>query len=331
MEHITLLGQQIPRMGLGCWAIGGPFYSGNKAYGYGKVDDKQSIDAIEYAYDQGIRLFDTAPAYGIGHSESILGQALKNKPDAIISSKIGLECNRVTKQFVGPETDPETIVKSIDESLGRLQRERIGLLFLHLNSLSIEEAEPIFDRLDTLVKEGKLGAYGWSTDFSKSIAAMAEREHFRCVQHCMNVFFSPNKIQQLTQKHGLVSFCRSPLAMGLLTGKFQAGSSITAGDIRGQSEEWLDYFKDGKVNDHYIEQLDRIRSALTRSGRTPAQGALAWILRHDSQAVPIPGFRNRQQVAENIAALSLGSLEDDAYVEIEQLMNRPVDYQERER
>ena len=331
METFDLLGQSIPRLGLGCWAIGGPLFAGETALGYGEVDDRESIDAIECAYDLGIRLFDTAAVYGAGHSEAVLGKALRGKPDAIVSTKVGVGFDAASKQSLGPSIRPDELVRGVEDSLQRLQRDRIDLVFLHINTLAPEEAEGVFDVLDGLVKDGKVRAYGWSTDFSGSVERMAEREHFKAIQNCMNLFFSPTKLQNVIQSHDLVSFCRSPLAMGLLTGKFKAGDRLDSNDVRGASQHWMDYFQDGRVSGDHLATLEKVKDWLTGGGRTEAQGALAWIWRNEARAVPIPGFRNRRQVLENVEALEYGRLDDASYQAIERLMERPADYEERER
>jgi aryl-alcohol dehydrogenase-like predicted oxidoreductase len=147
---------EIPALGLGCWAIGGMWSSGNMPLGWGQVDDAESIRAIHCAVAHGIKFFDTAQAYGTGHSETILGQALATHPDVRIATKIGYAIDPAKKQMIGPDLSSSMITTSINASLKRLKRDRIDLVHLHLNALSITEAEIIFDLLENLRLKVKL-------------------------------------------------------------------------------------------------------------------------------------------------------------------------------
>lgn len=94
-------GQDVPALGLGCWAIGGSFFAGDQPLGWGTVDDFESIRAIYAACDMGLRFFDISDACGTGHSEEILGKALKDRPDAVIATKFGNTHDRATRQPAG--------------------------------------------------------------------------------------------------------------------------------------------------------------------------------------------------------------------------------------
>ncbi|MBB5537485.1 aryl-alcohol dehydrogenase-like predicted oxidoreductase [Rhizobium giardinii] len=127
-------GRAIPRLGMGCWAIGGPFYAGDVPLGWGDVDDAESIRAIHRAIDLGIRFFDTASNYGAGHSEEVLGTALEEHPDIVVATKFGFATDYATKQATGAFASPDFIRASLETSLKRLGRERIDLLQFHLNN-----------------------------------------------------------------------------------------------------------------------------------------------------------------------------------------------------
>jgi aryl-alcohol dehydrogenase-like predicted oxidoreductase len=324
-------GTDIPALGLGCWAIGGPFYSGDTPLGWGEVDDAVSIAAIRRAVDLGIRFFDTAQGYGTGHSEIVLGQALRNQPKVRIGTKIGIAIDPATRQMRGDETDPAKIAQSVDDSLRRLQRERIDLVHLHLNSLPVAEAEDVFDTLDRLRDAGKIDAYGWSTDFPDRAAAFAARPGFVSVQHAMNVFFQASELVPVIESHGLLSINRSPLAMGLLSGKYMQGSTMALDDIRGQTMDWMAYFKDGKVAPDYARQLATVRDLLCSDGRILVQGALAWLWARSPSTLPIPGFRTPAQVEELAGALTKGALPPDVMAEVERVIQRQPEGPPRER
>ncbi|WP_343712169.1 aldo/keto reductase [Inquilinus sp.] len=326
--------REVPRLGLGCWAIGGPFFAGETPLGYGTVDDAESIAAIRCAVDLGLRVFDTADVYGAGHSEEVLGQALEGGDDVVIATKLGNRFDPATKQMAGSIADGDLrreTRSAVEASLRRLRRERIDLVQLHLNDLPIGPAGEVFDELDRLRAAGAVGAYGWSTDFPERAAAYAGRSGFVAVQHGMNLFFDAPSLLAVVEEHGLVSINRSPLAMGLLTGKFAAGQALPAGDVRSNTFGWMDYFKDGRVVPEFAGRLDRIRHLLTVDGRTPAQGAIAWLWAKSPRTLPIPGFRSPAQVRENAGALEKGPLPTDIMAEIERLLDRQPEGEARAR
>jgi aryl-alcohol dehydrogenase-like predicted oxidoreductase len=314
-----------PTLGLGCWAIGGPFFMDGRAVGWGEIDDNVSRAAIAAALDQGIQHFDTAQAYGCGHSETVLGEALKNHPDVAIATKIGLEINSKTKQLVGPITDPQIIRQSIDASRKRLGRDRIDLVLHHNNELPIAEAGPCFDMLATLYDQGIIGAYGWSTDIPDSATAFADRPGFTAVEHAMNVLKPAGQIVPVIEDANLLSLIRSPLAMGVLGGKYDANTQFSKDEIRGSNPGWQDYFKDGKITDAYLNQLNAVRDILTSDGRSLAQGALAWLWARTPNAMPIPGFRTPEQVTDLCGALDHGPLTQAQMEEIETILDRPAE------
>ncbi len=327
-------GRKIPRLGMGCWAIGGAWKdAAGSAVHYGRVDDDESVRALRRAYDLGVRFFDTASGYGSGHSEQILGEALGRNEDAVFTTKIGYVPNSATGETGPIEAGPDLpfqVRDAVQASARRLGRERIDLVLLHVNSLSIDVAKDVFDALETLRSEGALGAYGWSTDFPERVAAFAELPHFAAVEHAMNVYFPAPSMIALAEQRGLVSINRSPLAMGLLTGKFRAGEELPKDDLRHSTFEWMDYFKNGQAVPELVDRLEAIRDLLCSDGRSPAQGALAWLWARSPATIPIPGFRTVEQVEHNAAALRFGALSDQVMNEIEQLIPRdPETFRER--
>lgn len=324
----------IPALGLGCWAIGGVWHTGETPLGWGAVDDTESVRAIHRAVDLGIRFFDTAQAYGTGHSEHILGQALAAHPEVLIGTKVGYAIDPLRKQLVGPDASASAITASIEASLRRLQRERIDIVHLHLNALPIDEAAAVFDTLDTLRNQGKVDMLGWSTDYPDRAAAFAHREGFVSIQHAMNVFFRADTVLPIVEQHGLLSINRSPLAMGLLGGKYTADpltNLIGSDDVRSRSENVMEYFKNGRITPVFARQLAAVRSLLQSDGRSLAQGALAWLWARSANTLPIPGFRTVAQVNDLVGALEKGLLAQDVVQEIERVIVREPEGEPRDR
>jgi aryl-alcohol dehydrogenase-like predicted oxidoreductase len=323
--------EEIPALGLGCWATGGPFYAGETPLGWGEVDDAVSLRAIDAAVDFGIRFFDTAQAYGTGHSETVLGQALKAKPEVMIGTKIGYAIDPATKQLAGEMHAILDIVSSVEASLKRLQRDHIDIVHLHLNEMQIADAAPVFDCFTDLRRQGKIASFGWSTDFPDRASAFAHIEGFVSIQHAMNVFHRANMLIPAIEQKGLLSINRSPLAMGLLGGKHDTSTTFDAGEMRGRTKAWMDYFADGRIRPEYAERLANIRELLQAGGRSLAQGAICWLWARSQATLPIPGFRTEAQVRDLAGALQFGPHDVGTMNEIERLIDREPEGSPRSR
>lgn len=319
---MKFLDTEISPLGMGCWPIGGKMYCGEQSLGYTRSDDDVSIRTIHAALDGGITLFDTAAAYGAGHSERLLAKALKDRPDALIVTKIGVGIDEARKQLSFDPFTPDLVTPAVDGCLSRLERDRIDLLLLHVNDMPIAEAEAVFDELDRLKDAGKLRAYGWSTDHSKSASSVASRDNFKAVEYVMNVFFDAPRMQKVVQDDGLLSLIRSPLAMGLLTGKYDQNTVMALDDVRASGEVWMEYYRDGKANPDFMRKLDAVRDLLTCDGRTLVQGALGWLWGQSETYVPIPGARTEEQIEGIAGSLAFGALPVEVMNEIETLIVR---------
>ncbi|MEL7274739.1 MAG: aldo/keto reductase [Pseudomonadota bacterium] len=320
---MKFLDQEITPLGMGCWPIGGPMFDAQgQPLGYTNSDDAESIRTIHAALAGGVTLFDTAAAYGAGHAERLLAKALKNRPDALIVTKIGIAIDEGTKQLTGDEIDPNTVLPALERCLQRLERDCIDLLLLHQNGLPVPQAEAIFDEMEKAVAAGKIRSYGWSTDFSKSVSATAGRDNFVAVEHALNVLVNPSAIQSTVRDHGLTALIRSPLAMGLLTGKYGPDAVMPADDIRSTAAPKMPYFSDARSNPAMLAQLDAVKAVLTSSGRTLAQGALAWLWAKGSHNIPVPGARTVDQIEGLVGALAHGPLTAAEMEQIERLIQR---------
>lgn len=314
-------GIQVSPLGLGCWAIGGPFLMFGVPDGWGEIDDEESKKAIHTALELGINFFDTADAYGTGHSEEVLGEALKGKRnEAVIATKFGYTYDEAVRELNGEDSSPEYIRKACEASLRRLKTDYIDLYQLHRWSIPDEEIDPVIETLDSLVSEGIIRAYGWSTDKADSAEIFAQRSNCSSFQQCMNILWHEPKMLELCEKYDLASINRSPLAMGLLSGKFNSGSTLPKNDVRGQSFDWLNYFKDGKPVKEYLDKIESVKEILKSNGRTLAQGSLAWIWAKSDRTIPIPGFKNVRQVQENAKAISFGPLTNEQMQEIDRIL-----------
>jgi len=317
-------GIQVSAMGMGCWAIGGLFWAGETPVGWGTIDDAESIRAIHRALDLGITFFDTADVYGAGHSERILGRALaEHRDQVVIATKFTNTFDEDTRQITGSSADPAYIRQACEASLRRLGTEHIDLYQFHWGDYDLARAGEVRETLEELVTEGKIRAYGWSTDSVERAGFFGEGPKCTAIQHELNVLNDAPEMLALCERQNLASINRGPLAMGLLTGKYAANTSLSVDDVRGtRSPEWMVYFSEGKPNPEWVQKRDSVRDILTSGGRTLAQGALAWIWARSEHTIPIPGFKTVAQVEENCSAMQFGPLTSEQMREIEVLLGR---------
>lgn len=328
---MNLLGMDVAPLGMGCWGIGGRFFAGDQPLGFPDIDDNVAIKILHAALDAGVRMFDTAGVYGAGRSERLLGSALKGRDDVLIVSKLGMTFDEETRQVLPDIADRADVEAAIEGSLRRLQRDSVDIMLLHLNSLPVAEALPIFEAMEQAREAGSIRAYGWSTDFPASATAMAELPGFVAVEHAMNVFYDAPAMQSAAQRHGLAALIRSPLAMGLLTGKFDEKIVLADDDVRSVNSDRRDYFRDGKASPKYLASLGDVRDLLRTGGRTLAQGALGWLMAKSDNNLPLPGARSVAQAIENAAAIEFGPLPDDVMADIEARIPRAPEGEPRAR
>jgi len=321
-------GIAVSPMGLGCWAIGGPWTFNGTPAGWAEVEDAESIRAIHRAIELGVNFFDTAANYGAGHSEQILGQAVHRcRNQVVIATKFGYDVNEAEKDVNHyDETEENSNVASrlqsnLEDSLRRLNTDYIDVYQLHIWGLSIERALQARDVLDELVKAGKIRTYGWSTDRLDAIKAFSTSDNCGVIQQQFSVLDGNAELLAFCEETNLASINRGPLGMGLLPGKFSPNSSFSHDDVRKHAD-WHPGFKDGRPTRAWLDSQEAIRSVLTSGGRTLAQGALAWLWARSPKTIPIPGFKTVKQIEENCRAIQFGPLTADQMNQIDQILGR---------
>jgi aryl-alcohol dehydrogenase-like predicted oxidoreductase len=313
-------GLEVSAFGLGCWAIGGPWWvlDGEERYpaGWGEVDDRESIRAIHAGLDAGITFFDTAANYGTGHSERILGQALAGRrSQVVIATKFGHIINETEKTMYG---DDDQILANVrqdcEDSLQRLDTDYIDIYQLHPALYDPEKAVQLMEILEELAAEGKIRWYGWSTDTVDRAEIFARGQRCTSIQFALNVAHDNPEMRALCQRENLAGINKSPFSRGILTGRFDRETTFEASDHRARFD-----FSEGPAALR-LRQLDAVRDVLTANGHTLPQACLAYIWALDDKMVPIPGFRTAAQVEENAAALAKGQLSPDQMAEVQGLL-----------
>ncbi|MEV6024030.1 aldo/keto reductase [Streptomyces sp. NPDC052036] len=328
MAHDRTLGRtsiEVSALGFGCWAIGGEWSTPDgQPLGWGEVDDEESVRAVRRALDLGVTFFDTADAYGTGHSERVLARALgKRRADVVIATKWGNVVDEERRLLLGSDDSPAYARRALDASLRRLGTDHIDLYQLHLSDADPGRAAELRDICEEFVSAGLVRAYAWSTDDPARAAVFAEGPHCAAVQHRLNVLQDAPELLAVCEEFDLASINRSPLAMGLLSGRHTTGRALGAGDIRNTPPAWLPGFRRGEGADaEWLRRVEALRDVLTSDGRTPAQGALAWIWARSPRTVPIPGFRSVAQAEENAGALAKGPLTPGQLAEAERILGR---------
>ncbi len=288
-------GMEISAIGTGLWAVGG---------GWGPVDDQQALGAIEASLDAGINFFDTADVYGNGHSEELLGKAMRGRRERfIVATKIGWvgydgQNNRSQYDSV------DKLVAGVEESLRRLQTDHIDLIQNHI--FYREPNTGVFiEGFQRLQRDGKVRAYGLSSSDFAFIKDFNHNGHCATLQIDYSILnrTPESEILPYCQKNNIGVIARGALAMGILAGRFTSETRFPEGDFRRNWHEKPDERRT------FLEDLDKVERlrALT-NGRALSQLALRFIIDHPAVTTVIPGARSPKQARENVQAGLLPSL-----------------------
>lgn len=305
MKYRTLgkTGPKVSEVGFGAWAIGGNSF-GNS---YGPTDDKTSIETIRKALDLGCNFFDTADAYGHGHSEELLGTALKEtRRDVIIATKVGADFyhDRARMNF-----NPDYLSFALAKSCERLQTDYVDLYQLHNPPIQLLRNPKTFQSLDKLVDTGKIRHYGVSIHDPEEGLVAIRNGHPTAIQVVFNILRqeAKNRLFQAAKDSGVAIIAREPLSNGFLAGKFNADSTFPPGDIRFNFPR--NYF-------HSLVKAAELLRFLELKNRTLAQASLRFVLDHKEISTVIPGAKTPQQAEEDMGASDVSSLNGEDLLRI---------------
>jgi aryl-alcohol dehydrogenase-like predicted oxidoreductase len=275
---------------------------------YGEAPEhKDALRVIRGAHELGVTLFDTAEAYGPFTNEELVGEALEPIRDqVVIATKFGFELS--SGQSRGVDSRPETIKRSVEDSLRRLRTDTIDLLYQH----RVDPNVPIEDVAGTvkeLIEQGKIRHFGLSEAGVQTIRRAHTVQPVTALQSEYSLWWrEPEEAILPTLKEleiGFVPF--SPLGKGFLTGKIDETTTFESGDFRNTVPRFTDA-EARKANRVFVDLLTRIAE---RKNATPAQVALAWLLAQKAWIVPIPGTTKPHRLDENIAAADIELTPDD--------------------
>jgi len=289
----------VSTVSFGAWAIGGA---------WGPVDDDASMAALHAAVDSGVNFIDTADVYGDGRSERLVQRLRHERPgDQIwVATKAG---RRLLAQTPDGYTR-ENLTAWIDRSLTNLGTEAIDLLQLHCPHRDVYDRPDVFGILDDLVAAGKLRHYGVSVETVDEAMKAIRFPNVKTVQIIFNMFrVKPTeRFFPAAAAAGIGVIARVPLASGLLTGKFDRGSTFAPDDHRGFNREGARFDKgetfSGVPYETALDAVEAIR-ALVPNGVGLGQFALRWILMFDAVTCAIPGAKTVEQAQANAAAADL--------------------------
>lgn len=310
-------GFQVSELSFGTWGIGGD---------WGKTDDQESIRALELAIDRGVNFFDTADVYGGGHAEELLGKVTKGKTDQIyIASKF---C-RAGDLHDQDNYSEKTVTQYLEHTLSRIQRDTLDLYQIHCPPFEVLKDGRVFEVLDKLKAQGKIRHYGVSVETVEEGLFCLNNDNISTLQVILNMMrqkpLETLVPEALSKDVGIIA--RVPLASGLLTGKFTVDHQFEADDHRNFNKDG-DAFNVGETFGG-IEfakgvELSNQLKWIAEDRDTMAKAALKWLLEQRGVSTVIPGFKNREQVEENLGAIDVRSFSEDELEQISDFYNENV-------
>ncbi|MWC27722.1 aldo/keto reductase [Paenibacillus sp. MMS18-CY102] len=298
-------GKQVSEIGFGAWQLG-------NRQDWAAMGDEDAIALVHQALERGVNFFDTAPNYGLGRSETLLGIALAGKRSkTVINTKFGHGADGTTNY------DPSSIRISVEQSLRRLRTDYVDSVLIH---------NPPFDHLDgklghfeifsQLKQEGKLLAYGASVDSSKEMLELIQHTEVNVIEVLFNIFAQETaEAFQLAKEKNIALIVKIPLDSGWLSGKYNAQSTF-----EGVRKRWSP-----ETIAKRAALVDKIRF-ISDEQTSMTTAALRFILAYPEIATVIPGTRNIAQLNENVAA-SDAPMPQDQVRQLQELWDQEIRFQ----
>ena len=305
---------EITKIGFGSWAVGGPGYE----FSWGKQDDNDSIKAIHKCLELGVNWIDTAAVYGAGHSEEVVGEAVKQwsgqKPFIFTKCTNLWDENKKVYHYY----KPESIRKECEDSLRRLKMDAIDLYQMHWPPDDDSEIDPAWETMAKLKDEGKVKHIGVSNFNVKQMEQAKRIAPITSLQ-------PPYSLLRRKIEKEILPYCKeqnigvivySPMASGILTGAMtkERARNLPDNDWRKRSPN----FTEPKISSN-LKVVDKLKEIGTKYGRVPGEIAVAWVLSNHAVTGAIVGARNEKQVNGVYNASEL-ELSNDDLAEINNLI-----------
>ncbi|MDP8922592.1 MAG: aldo/keto reductase [Chloroflexota bacterium] len=290
-------GLRVSRLSMGCNRLGDP-----------GVDPAQWPPIVRRALDLGVTFFDTSNSYNQGRSEAILGEVTAAHPEVVIATKGGVPVE--TNDFPNRDFSAETILAAAEDSLRRLRRDTIDLYMLHSPTVEQLERQTWGTAIERLRSAGKIRSFGISThDHASGIWAIRHGAEFLQIEYDILDPSAEDELLPLAREQNVGIMVRTPLARGLLSGKFKAGQPIPA------EQQWR-----RPTGDRLQLRLQRVEQLrfLEREGQTLARAALRWLLAQPGVHCVIPGARTVEQLEDNVRAID-GDLSAEELTRVREL------------
>ncbi|MGC8765373.1 MAG: aldo/keto reductase [Brevinematia bacterium] len=286
-------------IGIGLWGIGGDMW--------GPTDDKDSLEAIETALEYGVNFFDTADVYGNGHSEELLGKAMRGRRERfIVATKIGWKgFDGEAKKSAYDSVDK--LIRGVEENLKRLNTDYIDIIQNHIN-FHEPNMEIFLEGFQKLQRSGKIRAYGVSTSDFEYL------KEFNKDGKCATLQIDYSILNRTAEKE-IFPYCiennigvivRGALAMGILTGKFTKETQFPEGDFR---QNWQKNPDEREIFYRDLETIEKLKPLAKE--KSLAQIAIQFVLSSPAVSVVIPGAKNKKQVEMNVKAATLPPLSEE--------------------
>ncbi|MGI8314121.1 aldo/keto reductase [Halobacillus mangrovi] len=285
MINISNTKLQASRIGLGTWAIGGWMWGG--------TEEDESIRTIHSALDRGINFIDTAPVYGFGRSEEIIGKAIQqkgNREDLLLATKAGIDWN---DDSVFRNASKERIHKELEDSLKRLQTDYIDVYQVHWPD-PVTPIHETAEALHYLYKQGKIRAIGVSNFSPEQMDTFREAAPIHTLQPPYNLFEREieDKTLPYTQEHDITTVSYGSLCRGMLSGKMSSDREFEGDDLRNNDPKFQQpRFKQYLNAVHELDQL-----AQNRYGKRVLHLALRWVLDQPGSGIALMGGRRPGQL-----------------------------------
>ena len=283
-------GIDVTVVGMGLWAAGGDQW--------GETDDEKILSAIDYALDAGVNFYDTADVYGMGHSEELLGRAMKGRRDQfVVATKIGwLDYDGERNQSAYDTV--EKFIAGVESNLRRLDTDYIDVMQSHIHYRE-PTLEIFLEGFRRLQEAGKIRAYGVSTSDFEYLKAYNQDGGCATLQIDYSILnrTAEEEILPYCREHGIGVIVRGALAMGILTGKYDAETRFGEDDFR---RRWHENPEEYEIFLRDLEVVEGLRPLAEE--RSLAQLALQFVLAHPAVTTVIPGAKNVKQMQDNVQA-----------------------------